>query len=115
LQLIHDWAAWDAHPVQVPQQLSQIPAINCEILANFEPSGGCWVWSAGFAGLLSGGAADGSRNALTEFADLETDSLGPVPMVLLGIGAVASFFVTGTARVRSAIHENVSPQPLPEV
>jgi hypothetical protein len=34
---------------------------------------------------------DPTRNALTDFAHLETDSLGPVPMLLFGIGTVALF------------------------
>ena len=35
--------------------------------------------------------ADPTKNALTDFADLETDSLGPIPLLLFGIGAVALF------------------------
>lgn len=34
---------------------------------------------------------DPTKNALTDFADLEIENLGPVPMVLFGIGAVALF------------------------
>ena len=34
---------------------------------------------------------DPTKNALTDFADLEMDSLGPVPMLLLATGAVALF------------------------
>ena len=32
-----------------------------------------------------------SRNALTDFHDMSTSALGPVPMLLFGIGAVAAF------------------------
>jgi hypothetical protein len=32
---------------------------------------------------------DPTKNALTDFADLETDSLGPIPLLSFGIGAVA--------------------------
>ena len=31
------------------------------------------------------------KNALTDFRDLSADDLGPVPLLLLGIGAVALF------------------------
>jgi Protein of unknown function (DUF3592) len=34
---------------------------------------------------------DPSRNALTDFAELEMGSIGAVPMLLVGIGAVAVF------------------------
>ena len=34
---------------------------------------------------------DPTKNALTDFGDLEMESLGPVPMVLVGIGGVALF------------------------
>jgi opacity protein-like surface antigen len=34
---------------------------------------------------------DPSRNALTDFYELSTQSLGPVPLLLLGIGAVVLF------------------------
>lgn len=32
-----------------------------------------------------------TKNAITDFADLETESLGPVPTLLFGIGALAFF------------------------
>ena len=34
---------------------------------------------------------DPTKNAITDFADLEMDSLGPVPLLLFGIGAIALF------------------------
>lgn len=34
---------------------------------------------------------DPTKNALTDFCDLETESVGPVPMLLFGIGALALF------------------------
>jgi hypothetical protein len=34
---------------------------------------------------------DPNKNALTDFDDLSLEILGPVPMLLLGIGAVASY------------------------
>ena len=34
---------------------------------------------------------DPARNAFTDFADLETNSLGPVPILLFGIGTVVLF------------------------
>jgi hypothetical protein len=37
------------------------------------------------------------RTALTDFADLEMESVEPVPMLLLGIGAVALFITGGAA------------------
>lgn len=45
---------------------------------------------------------DPTKNALTDFADLETDSLGPVPMLLFGIGALALFIRYRRRRGRSA-------------
>jgi hypothetical protein len=34
---------------------------------------------------------DPSKNALTDFHDMGTSALGPVPMILFGIGTVAAF------------------------
>ena len=45
---------------------------------------------------------DPARNALTDFADLEMDSLGPVPVLLFGIGAVALFIRYRRRRARPA-------------
>jgi hypothetical protein len=42
---------------------------------------------------------DPSRNALTDFHDLSTSSLGPVPMLLFGIGAVAVFILYKRRRI----------------
>jgi Protein of unknown function (DUF3592) len=46
--------------------------------------------------------ADPTKNALTDFAELETDSLGPVPMLLFGIGSVALFIRYRRRRGRPA-------------
>jgi hypothetical protein len=45
---------------------------------------------------------DPTKNALTDFAELETNSLGPVSMLLLGMGAVALFIRYRRRRARSA-------------
>jgi hypothetical protein len=41
-------------------------------------------------------------NALTDFTDLEVEALGPVPLLLLGIGAIA-FFIRRRRRPRHTI------------
>jgi hypothetical protein len=42
-----------------------------------------------------------SRNSLTDFHDLSTSSLGPVPMLLFGIGAVAVFILYRRSRSKT--------------
>jgi hypothetical protein len=46
---------------------------------------------------------DPSINALRDFADLSTDSFGPVPMLLLGIGAVAFYIFIRRRRINLKI------------
>jgi len=41
-----------------------------------------------------------SKNALTEFGDLGMNSLGPVPRMLFGIGAVASYIKARRRKVK---------------
>jgi hypothetical protein len=43
---------------------------------------------------------DPTKNALSDFADLETESVGPIPLLLAGIGAVA-LFIRQRRRARS--------------
>ena len=42
-----------------------------------------------------------SKNAITDFRELETSSLGPVPMMLFGIGAVAWLIRTQRRKSRT--------------
>ena len=42
-----------------------------------------------------------SKNALTDFHDLSRSSLGPVPMLLFGIGAVAVFILYKRRRIKT--------------
>jgi hypothetical protein len=51
-----------------------------------------------------------STNALTEFRDLGMNSLGPVPMILFGIGAVAWYIKT--QRRRNQIGSNRRDAPI---
>ncbi|MBV9155792.1 MAG: DUF3592 domain-containing protein [Acidobacteriaceae bacterium] len=44
---------------------------------------------------------DPTRNALTDFSELEIGSIGPVPILLLGIGCVAVFIAYRRRRVQS--------------
>ena len=43
-----------------------------------------------------------SRSALTDFHDLSMSSLGPLPMLLFGIGAVAVFILYRRRRTKTA-------------
>ena len=51
-----------------------------------------------------------SKNALTEFGDLGTNGLGPVPVMLFGIGAVAWYI---KARRRKSQTSSRIAEPLP--
>ena len=53
---------------------------------------------------------DPRKNALTEFRNLGRNSLGPVPMMLIGIGVVAWFI--GTRRRKDLSNSNQTPAPL---
>jgi hypothetical protein len=57
---------------------------------------------------------DPTRNALTDFADLEAESLGPVPMLLLGIGTLALFIRYRRRHGKSAAEGTSAKQRLPE-
>jgi hypothetical protein len=52
---------------------------------------------------------DPTKNALTDFTDLETDSLGPVPILLFGIGAVALFIRYRRRRAKPTQGTNENP------
>lgn len=57
---------------------------------------------------------DPTRNALTDFADLEINSLGPVPLLLFGIGTVALFIRYRRRHGKSAAEGPSGKQRLPE-
>jgi hypothetical protein len=50
-----------------------------------------------------------SKNALTEFRDLGTNSLGPVPMMLFGIGAVAWYIRAQRRKSQASSNRRAAP------
>jgi hypothetical protein len=52
---------------------------------------------------------DPNRNALIEFEDRSTDALGPVPLVLFGIGAVAWYIRTRRVKESNLAKSNSGP------
>ena len=52
---------------------------------------------------------DPNRNALTEFQDSSTNALGPVPLMLSGIGAIAWYIWTRRAKELNQVKSNSGP------